>query len=338
MRIRAASRRARTRSRNGVLGAVTFVLAATLAACGGGSGEDTTATTTTSPTADATGAAQGPEDGPTITVGSFNFPESVILAEIYAQALESAGYPVEKQLDLGARELIFPSLQSGEIDLLPEYVGSALAVGFGVEDVPTDTDAAVEMLQQQFQESGVEVLEPSPAQDKNVFVVTREFAEEHDLQTISDLANVEGEVILGGPPECQDRSTCYAGLQQTYGLDELQFRTIQESSARFAALENGDIQVALAFSTLPIIEQNDLVALEEDQAFIPPENVVPVISQEVAEAYGQEFRELLNTVSAAIETETLIELNTQVEVETQDPAAVARAFLEENGLLQSAGG
>ena len=124
-----------------------------------------------------------------IVVASFNFPESVILAEIYAQVLEAAGYPVDRQLDLGAREIIFPELADGSLHLLPEYLGSALAVGFG-EEAPEDVDSGLEALRDAFAEDGVSVLEPAPAENANVFVTTTEFADAHGLTSVADLADL----------------------------------------------------------------------------------------------------------------------------------------------------
>jgi glycine betaine/choline ABC-type transport system substrate-binding protein len=130
------------------------------------------------------------EDGDLeIVVASFNFPESVILAEIYAAVLEDAGYPVDRQLDLGARELIFPELADGSLHLLPEYLGSSLTAGFG-EEAPEDLDSGIETLRERFAEEGVTVLEPTPAENTNVFVVTEEFADAHDLNTLEDLADL----------------------------------------------------------------------------------------------------------------------------------------------------
>lgn len=301
-------------SRNRVFGAVLAALALIVAACGNGSGE----------------GVDVPE-GPTITVASFNFAESVILAEIYAQAMEDRGYPVARNLNLGSRELIFPEIESGAISFIPEYVGSAISAGFG-ETPPGDTEEAAQMLSDLFAEQGVTVLEPAPGQDKNVFVVTGEFAEEHGLSTVNDLSGV-GDITLGGPPECEERETCYAGLVETYGLNNLQFEAIQEGAARVAALEAGDIQLALLFSTQPVIAERGFVALEGTEEIIAPENVIPVVNDEVIEAYGDEFVELINSISAEITTETLLDLNGQVELEAQNPDDVARDWLIENGFI-----
>jgi osmoprotectant transport system substrate-binding protein len=270
-------------------------------------------------------------DGPTITVASFNFPESVILAEIYAQALEANGYGIERNLNLGARELIFPDIETGDIDFLPEYLGSAIAVGFG-ETAPTDEAEALQVLTDLFAGQSATVLEPAPGQDKNVFVVTGDFATENGLATVADLAGA-GEITLGGPPECEDRTTCYAGLVETYGLENLAFESIAEGAARVAALESGEIQVALLFSTQPVITEMGFVALEGTEEIIAPENVVPVVSNEVAEAYGADFAALVNSISELITTEVLLDLNGRVEIDAENPEDVATAWLTENGLL-----
>lgn len=302
--------------RRRAFGAILLAFALVVAACGDDEGS---------------GDGAGPIEGPTITVASFNFPESVILAEIYAQALEAEGYDVERNLNLGSRELIFPEVQSGSIDFLPEYLGSAIAVGFG-EDAPTDESEAVQTLTDLFSADGVVVLEPAPGQDKNVFVVSGDFADENGVTSVSDLADV-GPITLGGPPECEERETCYAGLVDTYGLSNLSFEAIQEGSARVAALESGEIHLALLFSTQPVITEKGFVALEGTDEIIAPENIIPIVSGEVADAYGDDFADLINSISAEITTDVLLDLNGRVELEAQNPEDVATAWLEENGFL-----
>ena len=331
--------------RRRVFGATLLAIMLVVAACGGGSGEDATTTTaaggdatttpaevTTTTGAEATSTTSGgPGEGPAITVASFNFPESVILAEIYAQALEADGYTIERNLNLGSRELIFPEIESGAIGFLPEYLGSAIAVGFGAE-APTDQAEAVQTLTELFAEVGVTVLEPAPGEDKNVFVVTGDFAEENNVSMVSDLAGL-GDLTLGGPPECEDRETCYAGLVETYGLDNLAFEAIQEGAARVAALSSGGIDLALLFSTQPVITVEGFVALEGTEEIIAPENVIPVVSNEVAEAYGEDFAALVNSISELITTDVLLDLNGRVELEAQNPDDVATDWLNENSLL-----
>ncbi len=300
----------RTIIRNRVAGAVLLTLALVAGACG--SGDDAA-------------------DGPTITVTSFNFPESTILAEIYAQALEDEGYAVERNLNLGSRELIFPEIEAGNIDLLPEYVASSLQVGFGAE-APASTSSGIDALTAEFGALDMVVLEPAPGEDKNVFVVTQAFADEFGVSTVADLGGA-ADIVLGGPPECEGRMTCYTGLVSTYGLSNLAFESIQESSARVAALESGEIHVALLFSTQPVIVEKGFVVLEDTEGLIAPENIVPVVSQVVIDAYGDALVDLINDISSRITTDVLLDLNGRVELEAENPDEVATAWLTENGFL-----
>lgn len=273
--------------------------------------------------------ACGGDDGEAIVVGGFNFPESSILMEMYAQALEDAGLPVERQADAGTRELVFPELTSGNIDIMPEYVGSAISAGFG-EEPPGSTDAAIEDLSSLFADEGVTVLEPSAAQDRNVFVVTSTFADEQGVTTLADLAGA-GDLTLAGGPECEERATCYAGLVDTYGLENITFTAIQEKAPRLAALNNDDVQVILLFSTDPVFTDGTLVALEDPQEMTPPENVVPVVRQDTLDSHP-EVADILNAVSAALTTESLAAMNGQA-AEGQQPADIAAAWLQDNGLV-----
>ena len=305
--------------------AIAGLLALTLAACGGDAD--------TSGVSDQASEEQAAvEDGPTITVASFNFTESTILAELYAQALEDAGYPVERQLNLGSREVINPELFAGEIDLLPEYVGSALTVGFGGE-ATSNLEESLSALRDAYEAEGVQVLEPAPGEDKNVYVVTGQFAEENDVATISDLGDL-GEITLAGPPECESRETCYLGLTEgPYMLDNLRFAGIAEGAVRISSLENGDVQVATLFSTQPVINEKGFVPLEDDEGLTAVENIVPVISDEVAEAYGDDLIAVIDAVTELVTTDALLDLNGRVELQAEDPADVATAFLQEHGVL-----
>jgi osmoprotectant transport system substrate-binding protein len=311
------------------------VLALVLAACGGSDDDPDAGDTGDGETEDAAGEDADldevdiPEDGPTITVGSFDFPESTILAEIYATALEETGYPVERELNVGARELLLPELEEGGIDLVPEYVGSALIVGFG-EDPPASVEEGVETLTAAFEELGVSVLEPTPAENQNVYVTTAEFAEANDVTSLGDLAGTGA--ILGGPPECENRDTCYAGLQELYGLDDLTFESIGEGSARLVALTEGNIQLTVLFSTDAVLADDSLVVLEEPEGMIPPENIIPVLRTEIIDAYGDDVVDLINTIGESLTTEVLIGFNGQANEGTA-PDEIAREFLTELGVL-----
>jgi osmoprotectant transport system substrate-binding protein len=303
----------RVRSRRTL--AAVAALALLASACGNGNGDD-----------DAADAAEVP-DGPTIDVSSFNFPESEILGEIYAQALEDEGYPVDRTLNLGARELIYPDLIDGQISLVPEYLGSALVVWFE-QDPPEDLDSGVAALTEAFEPEGVSVLEPAPAENNQAFVVTSSFADEHGLSSIADLADA-GDITFAGPPECEGRDTCYQGLVDRYGLDNVSFESVQEAAARLAALDAGDAEMILLFSTDAPLAGDELVVLEDTEGMLPPENITPVIRTEVLDAYGDDLRDLLDRVTAALSTDALQQMNAEAS-EGRSASEIAGDWLADN--------
>lgn len=271
--------------------------------------------------------------GGTITVGSTDFSEQLIVAEMYRGALEAAGFEAEASYNLGAREVVEPALEEGEIDLYPEYVGTALEfLNGGAGEATSDTAATTEKLREAFADKDVEVLEPAEAQDKNAIVVTPELAEEHSLTTISDLEAVAPELVFGGPPECPERPLCLQGLEDIYNLQFENFRALDAGGPlTVAALEDGEIDVALMFSTQGIIADKGWVTLEDDKGLQPAENIVPVIR---SEAVTDEVTEVLNAVSAKLTTEEMTELNRRVDVDKEDPEAVAGEWLADNGFTE----
>ncbi|MDQ3987439.1 MAG: ABC transporter substrate-binding protein [Actinomycetota bacterium] len=306
------------RFRKNVLGAVLLVLAIAASACGSGGddGED--------------GDTGGQEKGP-ITVGvSGAFPENQIVAQMYALVLEDAGYDVSTQLDIETREISDPALESGEIDVKPEYLASELLFLDPDAEAGSDPQELVSQLEPLLEENGVAILEPSPAQDQNAFVVTSEFADSEGVSTVSDLQPLAGDLTLGGPPECPRRPFCILGLKDVYDIEFGNFQPIADTAARVTALTGESIDVALLFSTDPQIVQENLVVLEDDQGLQAAENITPVVRQEVL---NDEITELLNSVSAALDTETMTELNGRVAIDQEDPETVAQEFLEQEGLL-----
>lgn len=268
-----------------------------------------------------------------ITVGSFNFSESALLAEIYAQALEAEGFPVERRLDLAAREIVEPALEQGLVDLVPEYLGSALAfLDEGKGGVTADAEAVHANLATAFADRGVEVLAYAEAENPNGIVVTRERAQELGLRTISDLVPVAPQLVFGGPPECPQRPFCLAGLEETYGLEFQAFEPL-DSGGRLtlAALRAGDIDLALLFTTDGNLVGDELVLLEDDRRLQPAENVVPVLRADVVERYGQAVVDPIDSVSSRITTAQLTQLNREVS-EAGRPAEVAADWLKSAGL------
>lgn len=306
--------------RRSVLGAGLLAVALTVAACGNGPGGDGGGTTTP------------PIERGELTVGvSGAFAENQIVAEMYAQVLENAGYTVDTQLDLASREISQPALVEGEVDVKPEYLGSLLLFLDPEAEASGEAQANVDLLEPLLAEDGIALLEPAAANDTNAFVVTQATADEHSLTTVSDLADVAGTLTLGGPPECPQRPFCIPGLRDTYGVEFGEFKPLDVGGPlTVAALDSGDIDVALLFSTSSVIGDKGWVVLEDDKALQTAENITPVVREDVL---NDEIADLLNSVSALLDDETIIALNGRVEIDQEDPADVATDFLTENGLL-----
>jgi osmoprotectant transport system substrate-binding protein len=296
--------------RNRVLGATLVALALVAAACGSGEDADT--------------------EGPTIVVGSTNFGEQEILGEIFAQALENAGYPVETKFQLGSREVVNPALKSGEIDLMAEYTGTLLTFEGGTSS--TDSDQTHDDLVGVMEPQGITVLDYAPAQDKNGFVVTQATADQYGFEKVSDLAAENGNLVLGGPPECPERPLCLVGLQDVYGLEFASFQPLDVGGPlTVAALEGGEIDVALLFTSDGVIAARGFVLLEDDENLQPAENIVPVIRTEVLDQYDAALSDLLNDVASTITTAELSELNKRFGIDAEDADTLAKEWLSDNG-------
>ena len=314
-------------SRNRVLGAILVTLALLAAACG--SGDDTaTDEGSTETTAAAAETTEAMVEGPAVRIGSANFSENALVAEIYAQVLESAGIEVERNLNLGAREIYATALENGELDLVPEYVGTALSYKGGT---PTaDSEATAQALRDAWAANGIAVLDPAPAQDKNGIVVRQDTADELGLSKVSDLA-AHPDLIFGGPPECPEREFCLIGLTDVYGLSFAEFKPLDVGGAlTVAALEGDEIQVALLFTSDGVISAKGFVLLEDDQGLQPAENLTPVIRQEIVDAYGDALVDALNEISAELTTTELSEMNRRIGIDGDDPETVAADWIEEN--------
>jgi osmoprotectant transport system substrate-binding protein len=284
----------------------------------------------------ACGSAPAPRttalDDDAITVASFNFSESVLLAQLYGQALRSTGFRVELALDLGARELVEPALQRGLVELVPEYAGSALEFVAGEGSASPDEQATHRALARAMASRGLTVLAPSPAQDRNGIVVTKETAARYGLQTISDLGPVASQMAFGGPPECRERALCLAGLESVYGLGFESFVPLDEGGAlTVAALQAGQVQAALLFTSDGQIDAHGFVLLKDDRHLQPAENVTPIVRTDALRRFGSRLAEVTNAVSAALTTEDLQRMNGDIAA-GETPAAVAAGWLAEHGI------
>lgn len=292
--------------------------------------------------AGACAGAEGPDepDGAladdAVTVGSFNFGESILLAEIYAQAIEARGIRVERELDLGPRELVEPALERGLIELVPEYAGSLLEFVSG-GSASSSLAETREALRTALERRRLVALASSHAQNQNGFAVSSAFATERNLHALSDLIGVQG-LTLGGPPECPQRPLCQRGLEGTYGIRFASFVALDLSGPLTAdALARELVDIALVFTTSPEIVRRDLVLLADDRHLQPAENVTPIVRRETLERFGPELAEVVDAVSALLTTEDLRDLNAEVEIDGRSPAAVARAWLEDHGLADDTG-
>jgi osmoprotectant transport system substrate-binding protein len=281
------------------------------------------------------GATHRPGPGrAVITVGSFDFPESVLLAYVYSGALAAKGYPVRVLPDLGTRELVDPALMAGLIQLVPEYTGSAVQfTSIGRLHPTASVTETARTLAASMAGRGAVTGRPAAAQDGNAIVVTAATAARYRLRTISDLARVARRLVFGGPPECPERAYCLLGLRQVYHLRFRQFIPLDAGGPLTRqALTAGDINVALLFSTDPSIRARHLVILADNRHLQPAENVVPVLRRATADRYGAGLLTALNAVSARLSTAALVSLDAQVQLDGHAPRAVAGAWLRTQGL------
>jgi osmoprotectant transport system substrate-binding protein len=303
------------RFRSTVLGAALLALLLVAAACGSGEDDD--------------GTTGGSQEKGELTVGSDAFAEAQIMGEMYAQVLENAGYTIKRQLDIEAREVRLPAMESGEIDIAPEYLASLLSVVDPSQTPTGDPEEVSQQLEQPLSEMGLTLLEPSDVVDTNALVVTQEFADQEGISQTSDLASIADDLTLGGPTECPKRPFCIPGFKKTYGIEFGDFKAL-EYGASITALAGGEIDVALLFSTDGSIAENNFVVLEDDKNLQAADNITPLVREE---ALNDEVESLLNEVSSSIETDKIIELNKRANVDVEDPKDLAEEYLNELGLL-----
>ena len=272
-----------------------------------------------------------------IRVGSKDFTEQLILGEMYALVLEDAGYQVERKLNLGGTPVAQAALESGEIDLYPEYTGTGLLTVLKAE-VDSDPAAVYETVSTQYQEQfNLVWLEPSPMNNTQALAMTQEKSSELGITTISDFAAQAGNLTLIGPPEFEVREDGLPGLQAAYGNFQLNSYKAVDAGLRYKGLVDGEADVAVAFGTDGEISAFELVVLEDDQQLFPPYQVAPVVRQEVLDA-NPEVRDILNGLAPLITDKVMQSLNYQVTGEAQEPEVVAQQFLQESGLLGNAAG
>jgi osmoprotectant transport system substrate-binding protein len=286
-----------------------------------------------SPSAAASPVAGGAK--PMVKIASFNFDESEILEELYAQVLEANGYTVERHARLGTREIVEPALESGQIDLVPEYMATLEAFLAKADTKATaDPETTQKALQDQLTPKNLTVLDFAQAVDQNGFAVTQQTSQKFNLKKMSDLQPVASQLVLGGTPECPQRPFCLIGLMQTYGLNFKDFKPLDTGGPlTVAALENGEIDVGELFTTDPNISLKNFVELEDDKHLQLADNVAPVIRNDILNR-GADSRSVLNSVTSKLTTADLIDMNKQVGIDHKDAKDVAKAYLQSKQLVR----
>ena len=269
----------------------------------------------------------------TITIASFNFSESIILAHIYGGALKDKGYTVKYRDKLGNREIVEPALENGQIDLYAGYAATDLTFVEKKQNVAldagTDAQANVQKLNSLLTPKGIKALDPSPAVDQNAFAVTKAEADANHLVKLSDVSSVASGWTLGGPPECPQRPFCQQGLMSVYGLNFKAFKALDAGGPlTYAAFKSGAINIGLVFSSDGAIAANNLVVLQDDKHLQQADNIVPLIRSTVA---NSEVTALLNSVDAKLNTPDLTAMNKSADVDKQDPIDVATTWVKNHG-------
>jgi glycine betaine/choline ABC-type transport system substrate-binding protein len=308
-----------------------LVLALAVAACGddddddGGGEESDTAI-----------VANPDNEGVQLTVGSKNFDEQFILGEIYAQALEAAGYDVQTDLNLGSEQIALKALQEGEVSGYPEYTSTALTsfFKFAPEDVPGDPQQAYEDSQEEFEKEGLVAFPPTPFSSANAVGTLTKTAEDLDISTISDLEGVSEDLTLAGSPECRERIDCLKGLEDNYGLSFGKFTPV-DIELRYEVLDKGDADLSILFTTDgQLSESEDYMLLEDDQGLLPAGNVLFVTTQEAVDEAGPDYQETIEKVQESLTLEVMQELNARVSLDREKPEDVAADYLREAGYVQ----
>ena len=307
-----------------------------LAACGDDEDDAGGAGATTTPAADTKVIASDPANAAkgTIAVGSKNFTEQFILGEIYAQTLEAQGFKVRRRLNLGSEQVAYKALKGGNIDMYPEYTGTALTSFFKVKtaDVPKDADEAYEQAKAEYAKNNITALERTPFQNTFIIASTKETAEKAgNPKTVSELFSENPNLSISGFPECRQRQDCLLGLRDTYGFKG----KFVSSDGKFNDLDGGQSDLTLAFSTDPQLALTDkYVGYEDDKQFFPPYNITLGIRNATIQKIGQPAVDTLVAVQEGMTEEAMRELNRRVEIEKQEPKAVAAAYLKEEGFTQ----
>jgi osmoprotectant transport system substrate-binding protein len=313
-----------------------LAMALGLVACG--SDDSSSDEAPAEPTASGTTIEADPANGdtPTLTIGSKNFTEQIVLGEIYAQALEAAGYNVKTDLNLGSETVALAALKKGEISGYPEYISTALTSFYDTapEDVPGDVNGAYEMAKQDLAGDGIEALPPTPFASANAVGLLTSKAEELGVTQISDLQGKSQDLSLYGSPECRQRIDCLLGLQENYGLEFESFTPV-DIGLRYEVLDKGQADLSIVFTTDAQLGQGDkYTILEDDKGVLPAGNVMFLTKQETIDKAGPDYAATIELVQEGLTEKVMQELDARVDLDKEQPADVARDYLVASGYIE----
>ena len=329
------SDKARWRALLAMLAAVVLVFG--VAACGDDDDGDTTSSGGGGDTAGQTIQSNPANGKVTLTVGSKNFTEQIVLGEIYAQALEAAGYKVEKKLNLGSELIAKAALEEGQITGYPEYVSTALTSFFGVEpgQVPGNPQQGADQAKADFEKEGLTSFAPTPFASANAVGTLKETADKLGLSTVSDLKGKSQDLTLYGSPECRQRVDCLVGLEGPYGLKFKKFVPV-DIELRYTVLDKGQADLSILFTTDAQLaaEADKYVILEDDKHVFPAGNVVFVTDQATVKKAGPDYQKTIEMVQSGLTEQVMQELDARVDIDKETPEKVAGDYLTESGYVK----
>ena len=313
---------------------VAAVLALALAGCGGGGGGGGSAAGGGGGGGKNQPIAKNPQNASkSISVGSKNFPEQLVLGNIYAQALEAAGFKVKRQLNLGSEVIAFKALRNGDVDAYPEYTGTVLTTLYKVpaKDVPKEPQQAFTEAKDRLKRDKITGMPVTPFENSYRLGATQQTADRLRVRTTSELAPKAKDLTITGYPECRQREDCYVGVQKTYGM---KFKDFVASEQTYEVLDQDEAQVGFLFTTDAQLSTGKYRTFEDDKKFFPPYNVSFLVRDEAVQRLGPEAQQVIERVQKPLTEPLMIELNSRVVLEKQKPEDVARQYLQEEGFVK----
>jgi len=306
---------------------LAVALAIGVAACGSDDDDSSSSKPSTS-----SSSSELPGKGkPAVTIGDKNFTEQYVLGELYAQALRAKGFTVKVKSNIGSSEIIDKALTSGKLDFYPEYTGTILSELAHAKQRPANPDEAFAAAKKFEETRGFTMLDKTPFFNSDALAVKPEYADKNGLESVADLKKLGAKVRIGGPPEFKTRFEGLIGLKKSYGVSPT-FKPLA-IGLQYKALDSGKIDAADVFTTDGALEGDKYKILKDPKFVFGFQNVSPIVSQKVLDQQGADFADTINAVSAKLTTEAMRKMNAAVDLDKQKPAAVAKQFLEANGLL-----